>query len=60
MTNVAFIKLGLVSCALLLAGAAELEKPPGVAQVVALDECDPATFNAPNAVGAASRKLGGL
>jgi plastocyanin len=52
MTNTALIKLGLVSCALLLAGATELEKSPGVAQVVALDECDPATFNAPNAVGA--------
>lgn len=28
------------------------ENSPGVAQVVALDECDPATFNDPGAVGA--------
>ena len=51
MTSASLIKFGLVSCALLFAGAAELEKPPAVAQVVALDECDPATFNAPTAVG---------
>lgn len=46
MTNASLIKFGLVSCALLFAGATELEKPPAVAQVVALDECDPTTFNA--------------
>lgn len=51
MANASLIKLGLVLCALLFAGATELEKPPGIAQVVALDECDPATFNAPTAVG---------
>jgi len=51
MTNASLIKLGLVSCAALFAGAAELENHPRVAQVVALDECDPATFNAPTAVG---------
>ena len=51
MTNASLIKFGLASCALLFAGATELEKSPAVAQVVALDECDPATFNAPNAVG---------
>jgi plastocyanin len=27
------------------------DNPPSLAQVVALDECDPATFNAPTAVG---------
>jgi plastocyanin len=36
---------------LLFAGAAELERPPAVAQVIALDECDPATFNVPTAAG---------
>jgi len=51
MTSASLIKFGLVSCALLFAGAAELEKPPAVAQVVALDECDPATFNVPTAGG---------
>ena len=51
MTNASLIKFGLASFALLFAGAAELERAPGVAQVVALDECDPATFNDPAAVG---------
>ena len=51
MTSASLLKVGLVSCALLFAGAAELERPPAVAQVVALDECDPATFNVPTAVG---------
>lgn len=46
MTHASLIKVGLVSCALLFAGATELEKPPAVVQVVALDECDPTTFNA--------------
>jgi plastocyanin len=44
--------VGLVVSCLMLAGALETEKAPGIAQVVALDECDPATFNAPTAVGA--------
>ncbi|HLW53677.1 MAG TPA: hypothetical protein VKW06_12625 [Candidatus Angelobacter sp.] len=37
---------GLVLGCLVLAGAVEPDGPPGVAQVVALDECDPTTFNA--------------
>jgi plastocyanin len=43
--------VGLVVCGLVLAGAGamEMDAPKPVAQVVALDECDPATFN--NAVG---------
>jgi plastocyanin len=46
------LAVGLVlSCAMLF-GAWEVENTPSVAQVVALDECDPATFNAPTAVGA--------
>jgi plastocyanin len=39
----------------ILAGASHAtagENSPGIAQVVALDECDPATFNDPGAVGA--------
>ena len=43
---------GLLLSSLLLVGAAEVENTPRVAQIVALDECDPATFNAPGAVGA--------
>jgi len=42
-------KVGLlVSCLMLVAGtyAGAQEKSPGVAQIVALDECDPLTFNA--------------
>jgi plastocyanin len=42
---------GLLLSSLLLVGAAEIENTPRVAQVVALDECDPATFNAPGAAG---------
>jgi plastocyanin len=45
---------GVLAGCLILAVATrplEQESPPGVAQVVALDECDPATFNAPSAVG---------
>lgn len=49
--NITLAKIGLVICCLMFAGAVELEHTPNVAQVVALDECDPATFNAPNAVG---------
>ena len=48
------VRLGLVGCCLLLAGAVQAlaqehkshEDPPSLAQVVALDECDPVTFNA--------------
>jgi plastocyanin len=44
---------GLLFSSLVLVGAAEVENnTPRVAQVVALDECDPATFNAPGAAGA--------
>ena len=51
------MKISLVNSAfgilcLLFAGGAAMEDSPGVAQVVALDECDPATFNAPTAGGA--------
>jgi plastocyanin len=50
------MKINLVQCGsivlgLLFAGGAAMEDSPRVAQVVALDECDPATFNAANAVG---------
>jgi plastocyanin len=42
-------KLGLLGACSMFASAIpielEQEKPPSVAQVVALDECDPATFN---------------
>ena len=53
MTN-ALMKLGLVlSCLLFVGGVAEDGTfVPAPAQVVALDECDPATFNAPTAAGA--------
>jgi plastocyanin len=42
------LKFGVVVCSLLFAGAGamELGAPKPVAQVVALDECDPTTFNA--------------
>jgi len=40
------MKVGLVICCLVLAGAIQPDRPAPVAQVVALDECDPATFNA--------------
>jgi plastocyanin len=43
--------LGLAVCCLLFAGAMQQDDAPRVAQIVALDECDPATFNAPTAVG---------
>jgi plastocyanin len=46
------MKLGLVGCCLLFAGMFEDGgHHANPAQVVALDECDPATFNAPTAVG---------
>jgi plastocyanin len=40
------MKVGLVLCCLILAAAIQPDSPAPVAQVVALDECDPATFNA--------------
>ena len=46
------LAVGLFVSCLMLAGAWEMEKAPSVAQVVALDECDPATFNASGAAGA--------
>jgi plastocyanin len=46
------LKLGLVACCFLFAGWMDQDDVPNIAQVVALDECDPATFNAPTAVGA--------
>src|ERR1700726_2899929 len=50
MTNT-LLKFGLVVCCLLFAGWMDEDDSPGTAQVVTLDECDPATFNAPTAVG---------
>jgi plastocyanin len=50
MTN-PLVKVGLAICCFLFAGWMEQDDAPSTAQVVALDECDPATFNAPNAVG---------
>jgi plastocyanin len=55
MMKMTIAKLGLLGACSMFAGAIpiefEQENPPSVAQVVALDECDPATFNAPTAVG---------
>jgi plastocyanin len=51
IVKLSIAKFALAICCLLLAGASEFENGPRVAQVVALDECDPATFNAPTAVG---------
>jgi len=42
----AFVAVGLITSGLLFLGATRLEDPPSLAQIVALDECDPATFNA--------------
>jgi len=50
MTNT-LVKLGLVLCCFLFVGLADDEERSVPAQVVALDECDPATFNAPTAAG---------
>jgi plastocyanin len=50
LTNT-LIKLGLVICCFLFAGWMAPVDAPSTAHVVALDECDPATFNAPTAVG---------
>ena len=46
--NQSMLKIGLAACSLVFAGAGamELDRPNPVAQIVALDECDPATFNA--------------
>ncbi len=49
--KISFVKSAFVILCLLFAGGAAIEDSPRVAQVVALDECDPATFNAPDAVG---------
>lgn len=49
--KISFVKSAFVILCLLFAGGAAMENSPSVAQVVALDECDPATFNAPGAVG---------
>ena len=50
MTNT-LMKLGLVICCFLFVGWRDQDDAPRTAQVVSLDECDPATFNAPTAVG---------
>lgn len=51
MMKFSLMKSAFVILGLLLAGEAAMEEYPRVGQVVALDECDPATFNAPGAVG---------
>ena len=51
MMKISLVKSAFVVLCLLFAGGAALEDSPRVAQVVALDECDPATFNAPTGVG---------
>lgn len=48
MMKITLAAVGLLAACFLFAGtprAFEQENPPGVVQVVALDECDPATFN---------------
>jgi plastocyanin len=40
------IKISLVACCLVFAGAIQPDGPKQIAQIVALDECDPTTFNA--------------
>jgi len=49
--KIGLLKFASVILCLLFAAGTQLEDSPRVAQVVALDECDPATFNAPTAVG---------
>jgi hypothetical protein len=49
--KISFVMSAFVILGLLFAGGAAMEDIPRVAQVVALDECDPATFNAPTAGG---------
>ena len=52
MTNTLLAKIGLAAGCLLLAGMMnETSRPVIPAQVVALDECDPETFNLPGNVG---------
>src|SRR5713101_7709832 len=52
MMKITVTKFGLLAGSLMFAGglmfagATQEEDPPSVAQVVALDECDPGTFNA--------------
>src|SRR5712675_2710092 len=48
MTRFTLIKVGLLAGGLVFAGAAreELAPTPSSVQIVALDECDPTTFNA--------------
>lgn len=50
MSNVV-LKIGLVLCCFLFFGMMEQDEISVPAQVVALDECDPATFNVPAAAG---------
>jgi plastocyanin len=49
MTKITLAKLGLLATGSIFAGAIPIElaqeNPPSSAQVVALDECDPVTFN---------------
>jgi hypothetical protein len=45
-TKNTLVTICLVGCCMVLAGAIQPAGPPSVAQVVALDECDPSTFNA--------------
>jgi plastocyanin len=49
--KISLVKSTFVILCSLFAGGIQMEDTPRVAQVVALDECDPATFNAPTAVG---------
>lgn len=49
--KISLVKSAFIILCLLFAGGAAMEDSPRFAQVVALDECDPATFNAPDAVG---------
>jgi plastocyanin len=49
--KISLLKSAFIILCLLFAGGTQMEDTPGSAQVVALDECDPATFNAPTAVG---------
>lgn len=46
MRKAAIAVLSFIACGLVLLAAVYPDDPPPVAQVVALDECDPATFNA--------------
>ena len=50
MRKRALAVLGFIVCGLVLLAAVYPDSSPRIAQVVALDECDPATFNA--AIGA--------